>query len=127
MLTKLNIHCVKSHIWSFSGPYFPELGPNTEMLCISPYLGWMWELTGQKNSYGHFSRNDRFKECAKLVRVRSFSIIWLLKRRFMATFLNHQQYKKKRNWKKLFWNQFYLFNTQYWQISNKFIDTGKQF
>ena len=36
-------HCVKSiHIWSFSGPYFPAFGLNTD----------------QKNSeYGHFSRS----------------------------------------------------------------------
>ena len=41
-----SIHCVKRvRIRSFSGPYFPAFGPNTD----------------QKNSeYGHFSRSDWF-------------------------------------------------------------------
>ena len=39
-----NVHCVKSvRIWSYSGPYFPAFGLNTD----------------QNNSeYGHFSRSD---------------------------------------------------------------------
>ena len=39
---KIDVHCVKSVTQSFSGPYFPAFGLNTD----------------QKNSeYGHFSRS----------------------------------------------------------------------
>ena len=57
LIGKLN--SVKSvHIWSYSGPYFPAFGLNTER-CISPYSFCMWEYTDQNNSeYGHFSRSE---------------------------------------------------------------------
>ena len=53
-------HCVKGAcIQSFSGPYFPTLGLNTEeywIRSISPYPIQMQKNTDQKNSkYGHFS------------------------------------------------------------------------
>ena len=49
------MHCVKSvHTRSFSSPYFPVFGMNTES--ISQYSVRMRENTDQKNSeYGHFS------------------------------------------------------------------------
>ena len=53
-------HFVKNdRIRSFSGPYFPAFGLNTERyrekLRISPYSVRMRENTDQKNSkYGHF-------------------------------------------------------------------------
>ena len=52
-------HYVKSvRIWSFSGPYFPAIGLNTER---SPYSVRMRENTDQKNSeYGLFSRSEYF-------------------------------------------------------------------
>ena len=81
---KMNrVHCVKSvRIQSFSGPYFPVFGLNTErygvslqygeilrisqygeILRISPYSVRMRENTDQKNSkYGHFSRNGNLSE-----------------------------------------------------------------
>ena len=53
-------HCVKSiRIRSYSGPYFPEFGLNTERYSISPYSVWMRENEYQNNSeYGHFSRSE---------------------------------------------------------------------
>ena len=57
-------HCVKSvRIRSYSGPYFPGFGLNTERYkvsqrSISPYSVRMWENTDQNNSeYEHFSRS----------------------------------------------------------------------
>ena len=42
------MHCVKSvRIWSFSGPYFPEFGLNTEIGSIFPYPVQMRENTDQ--------------------------------------------------------------------------------
>ena len=42
------MHCVKSvRIWSFSGPYFPEFGLNTDMGSIFPYPVQMRENTDQ--------------------------------------------------------------------------------
>ena len=63
-------YCVKSvRIRSFSGPYFPAFGLNTErysVLCISPYSVRMRENTEQKNSeYGHFSRSNYFNHYQK--------------------------------------------------------------
>ena len=54
--------CVKSvRIWSFSGPYFPTFGLNTERrgTQYSPYSVRMRENMDQKNSgYGHFPRSE---------------------------------------------------------------------
>ena len=47
-------------IWSYSGPYFPAFGLNTERYSpsISPYLVRMRENTDQNNSvYRHFFRS----------------------------------------------------------------------
>ena len=42
-------HCVKSvQIRSFSGPYFPAFGLNTERYAISLYSVRMWKNTNQK-------------------------------------------------------------------------------
>ena len=57
-----DVHCLKSvRIWSFSGPYFPEFGLNTERYCLSLSLCLssrsvrMRDNMDQKNSeYGHF-------------------------------------------------------------------------
>ena len=51
----LQVHYVKSvRIRSFSGPYFPAFGLNTDIysvyLHISPYLAGMWGNMDQKNS-----------------------------------------------------------------------------
>ena len=67
------LHCVKSvRIRSYSSPYFPVFGLNTErylvslrtqsecgkILRISPYSVRMWENTDQNNSkYGQFLRS----------------------------------------------------------------------
>ena len=53
------IHCVQSvRIRSYSGPYFPAFGQNTERY---PYSVRMRENTNQNNSeYGHILRNDKF-------------------------------------------------------------------
>ena len=59
-LTLSKKHCVKSvGIRSYSGPYFPAFGLNTERIrSTSPYLVRMWENTVQNNSgYGHFWRS----------------------------------------------------------------------
>ena len=52
-----NSLCVKGvRIGSFSGPYFPTFGLNTERYSVSPYSIQMQGNTDQKNSeYGHFS------------------------------------------------------------------------
>ena len=52
-------HCVKNaRIRTYSGPYFPAFGLNTQRYSvsgISPYSVWMLEYTDQNNSeYGHF-------------------------------------------------------------------------
>ena len=63
-------HNVKRvRIQSFSGPYFPSFGLNTERLPVSPYSVQMRENTDQKyrllrtlqtftDEYGHFLRSD---------------------------------------------------------------------
>ena len=58
------LHCVKSvRIRSYSGPYFPTFGLNTErygvsLRSISPYSVQMLENADQNNSeYKHFSRS----------------------------------------------------------------------
>ena len=55
------VHCVKNvHIGSFSGPYFPTFGLNTEIYSISPYTVHIWENPNQKNpEYGHFPCSGR--------------------------------------------------------------------
>ena len=52
-------HCVKGvHIRSFSGPYLPAFGLNTEKVSLRIWSEY-GENTDQKNSeYGHFSRSD---------------------------------------------------------------------
>ena len=55
-----DLHCVKSvRIRSYSGPYFPAYGQNTERYGVSQlYLVQMRENADQNNSeYGHFSRS----------------------------------------------------------------------
>ena len=62
----LQIHCVKSvRILSYSGPYFPTFGLNTErseylsIQSISAYSVQMRKNEDQNNSkYEHFSRSD---------------------------------------------------------------------
>ena len=57
----LNAKCLRSaRIQSFSGPYFPAFGLNTERYYISLGIQFeFWENNDQKNSaYGHFSLND---------------------------------------------------------------------
>ena len=51
-------HCVKVvRIRSYSGPYFPRIGLNTD---ISPYSVRMWENTDQNNSeYAYFLRSEK--------------------------------------------------------------------
>ena len=50
-----NTHFVSVRIRSFSGPYFPAFGMNTDAIRI-------WENADQKNSkYGHFLRSDRYE------------------------------------------------------------------
>ena len=45
--------------WSFSGPYFPAFGSNTERHGVSLHFSPNAGKTDQKNSeYGHFSRNN---------------------------------------------------------------------
>ena len=58
----LTFHCVKSvRIWSYSGPYFPAFGQNTERYGgISPYSVQIRENTDQNFEYGHFSRSVFF-------------------------------------------------------------------
>ena len=58
----LSIHCVKSvQLRSFSGPYFPVFGLNTET-SKSPYSVRIQENTDQKNSvFRHFSRNGHLQ------------------------------------------------------------------
>ena len=57
---KSTSHCVKNvRIRSYSGPYFPAFGMNTERYCISPYSVRMRENTGQNNSeYRHILLNE---------------------------------------------------------------------
>ena len=68
------IHCIKSvRIRSYSGPYFPAFGLNSDIRSISPYSGRMWENTDQNNSeYGHFSRSNSFIDITKSL--NSFSL-----------------------------------------------------
>ena len=56
---RIHSHCVKNvHIRSYSGPYFPAFGLNTER---SPYSVQVREKTDQTNSeYRHFSRSIWF-------------------------------------------------------------------
>ena len=64
VLLRRDKHCIKNvHIQSFSSPYFPAFGLNTEIYgdlrCKSPYSSWMWGATDQKNSeYGYFLRSE---------------------------------------------------------------------
>ena len=57
-------NCVKSVcIRSFTGPYFPTLGLNTEKYGVPPYSVRIRENTDQKNSkYGHFSRTWNYRD-----------------------------------------------------------------
>ena len=59
----LVFHYVKSvHIRSFSGPFLPAFGLNTERYPASINSLRMWENTDQKNSeYGHFLRNVDYR------------------------------------------------------------------
>ena len=54
------ISCMKSdRIPSFSGPYLPPFGLNTERYFYFPYSVLMQENTDQKNfEYGYFSRSE---------------------------------------------------------------------
>ena len=54
------ISCMKSdRIPSFSGPYLPPFGLNTERYFYFPYSVLMRENTDQKNfEYGYFSRSE---------------------------------------------------------------------
>ena len=57
----LNAKCVKRvRIESFSGPYFPAFGLNTERYYVSLGIQFeFWESKDQKNSaYGHFLLSD---------------------------------------------------------------------
>ena len=54
-------HCVKSvQIWSFSGPYFPVFGLNTEIYSINLRMRSKYrKIRSRKNSvFGHFSCSD---------------------------------------------------------------------
>ena len=67
----ITIYCVKNvRIRSYSGPYFPAFGLNTERYGdISPYSVQMWGNTDQNNpEYRYTSRSDVFSEtCLKSV------------------------------------------------------------
>ena len=54
------LYCVKSiRIWSFSGPYFPAFGLNTEIYSVTLRIqSKCGKIMDQKNSeYGHLLRS----------------------------------------------------------------------
>ena len=61
-------YCVKSvRVWSYSGPYFPAFGLNTERYGVSPYSVRMRENTDQNNSeYGHFLHSEKSQKKSNL-------------------------------------------------------------
>ena len=81
-------------IWSFSGPYFPTVGLNTNkpslrdkyrirsfsspyFSAFGPYSVWMRKNTDQKNSeYEHFSRSDGLLELQNIVTLKSEKASW---------------------------------------------------
>ena len=90
------VHCLKSvPFWSYSGPYFPTFGLNTEryrvslriqsgcgkIRSISPYSVRMGENTDQNNSeYGHFLHSGNLLKIAffrNLVNITTSNIAWL--------------------------------------------------
>ena len=76
-------HCVKSvQIRSFSGPYFPAFGLNTERCRVSLHIQSEWGKiwTRKKSVFGHFSRSVREMNCSLNQLVQYFlplsSVIW---------------------------------------------------
>ena len=66
-------HCVKSvQIWSFTCPYFPVLGLNTEIYGINLRIQLRyWKIRTRKNSvFGHFARSEKV---FKIVIIKSWS------------------------------------------------------
>ena len=74
-------HCVKSvQIWSFTCPYFPVLGLNTEIYGINLRIQLRyWKIRTRKNSvFGHFARSEKV---FKIVIIKSWS--WETWNRFL--------------------------------------------